>query len=222
MTNYKNIIIKFYKEQKFMTIQRQITQLGLALACAVFSISATAVPLTFTDTSVFSATDVTDAADGSSDLDVYGRGDVNFLSTSDAQALIGDYDYVAWTHHFEFAPAAGSILDGSVSLSIRDDYDVSYDAEFALGLAEDGTWGVGEVNTGNYDFNVSAAFLADGQFSLVVASLLGDFYIDQSALTITYEPLMDVAVPEPSGIAMLGFGLLLLSFMGHHLNSKPR
>jgi hypothetical protein len=46
-------------------------------------------------------------------------------------------------------------------------------------------------------------FLADGKFRVTVASLCDDFYIDESVLTIDY-----TAVPEPTTMLLLGFGLL--------------
>ena len=193
-------------------------QLCVALVFLFGSLNVSAVPITFTDTSIFTSTGVYDSVDGTSDLDAFNRGDVNFLSTSFPQAEAYDFDYVAWTHHFDFTPPADYIMSGSLSLSIRDDSDI-YTAEFALGLAEDGTWGVGEVDTNTYDFNVSTAFLADGEFSLVVASLLGDFYIDRSDLTITYMSLGEsVSVPEPKSLALLGLGLLLMGFVGRQIN----
>jgi len=202
-----------------MTNRRvRVGQFSAALVLLCGSLSVNAVPITFTDTSIFSSAGVYDSIDGSSDLDAFNRGDVNFLSTSLSQAEAYDFDYVAWTHHFDFSPPADYIISGNLSLSIRDDSDI-YTAEFALGMAEDGTWGVGEVDTNTYDFDISTAFLADGEFSLVVASLLGDFYIDRSDLTITYMSLGEgVAVPEPKSLALLGLGLLLMGFVGRQIN----
>lgn len=174
-----------------------------------------AIPVTVTDTSLFTATDVVDSESGLSDLDAYGRGDVNYLSTNYAELLASDFDYVTWTHHFD--SSLGSILSGEMRLTLRDNTD-QY-AEFGFVYGEDGTFGIGEVDTRTYGFDLDSSFLADGTFTVTLASILGDFYIDNSQLIITYDD--NHAVPEPSTLTLLG-GVLLFIGLAHYSSRRNK
>ncbi|MDY6879180.1 MAG: PEP-CTERM sorting domain-containing protein [Thermodesulfobacteriota bacterium] len=154
---------------------------------------ASATPITFIDTTTFTE----NGTNPSEDLDCYGGDAVNKLE--------GRWDYVAWTHHYEFTPPAAEVLSGTLTLSLHDDGGLGDGPEFAFGWAEDGTWAFGEVDTALYDFEITASFLEDGAFSVVLASLGGDFYINYSELEITYNA---APVPEPGTILLLGAGLL--------------
>ena len=114
--------------------------------------------ITFTDTTFFTENGTTQTEDY---ID-HGMNTVNYLS--------GPYDYVSWTHHFKFDTLTPYVLSGTLTLALYDDENDPWwqPFEFALGLAEDGTWGFGEVDTASYSYNINASYLEDGSFSVLL------------------------------------------------------
>ena len=180
-----------------------VTSAALLLVIGLATSSGASPISEFTDTTLFSE----GGTNPSDDLVSYGYGSVNMLE--------GPLDYVRWTHHFEFDPLAQEV---TLTVSLRDDSEDPFwqTFEFALGWAEDWTFDLGEVDTGDYSYSVTASYLEDGAFTVTLASLLGDFYIDQSVLSGTYTP-----VPVPSAILLLASGLAGLFGFSRRRNYRP-
>ena len=175
---------------------------------------ATATSITFTDITYFDKS----GTDPGGDLDNFGWGDVNYLE--------GLGDYVTWTQSFDFDPAAAEIVSGELTLYLRDDEGDTLNPftwELAFHFAEDGSWHIGEVNTDAYSYAIDGSYLIDGEFSITLASIGGDFYIDRSELDITYIPVgpNPTPVPEPATAMLLGTGLLgMIAFGRKRFNKK--
>ncbi|MDY6988944.1 MAG: PEP-CTERM sorting domain-containing protein [Thermodesulfobacteriota bacterium] len=163
---------------------------------------ARAVPMTLTDTTVVTPTAtilLVDYVDR-------GRGYVNFLDSFG--------DDAKWTHHLYLDPATAEILAGTSAVPPRNEEGHVWRKlltwEIAIGYPEDGSWDFGAVDTGNDRYDVRVSYLEDGELTIALGSLMGEFYIDQSDLEITYN-----LVPEPATTMLLmGTGLLVLAGLG--------
>ncbi len=183
------------KKSRFMVVMGILAVLGVAG-------SGNAGTFELSDITQFTVTGTTPAED----FIGRGTGAVNFLNRTG--------DYVAWAHNFTFSPLPDQILGATLTLSLRDDETNTLNPmtwEFGWGIAEDGSWDLGAISSATYTYGVNVDYLADGRFAVMIGSLAGDFYIDQSVLNITYEtadPIVSTAVPDP-GSTLLLFGMAL-------------
>jgi hypothetical protein len=165
--------------------------------------SATAAQYSFTDVTNFSQT----GTDPSVDLVSYGGSSVSMLESA--------LDWVTWTHHFDFSPAASSVDAARLTLNLVDDEAdrllIPSTWDIGVGWTEgaaQGNWDIGLVNTGGYGYDLNALYnLLDGTLTVTLASLWGDFSITSAQLDVTYTDEA-APVPEPSTILLVGSGLI--------------
>jgi hypothetical protein len=104
-----NIIWKYFpnRKKKMKKLIATIVCLGMMVLGTVGI--ATALPITFTETTFFYESGI----DPDSDLVGFGGEDVDYLE--------GSGDYVTWTQYFDFDPAAAEIVSGELTLYLGDD-----------------------------------------------------------------------------------------------------
>ncbi len=102
----------------------------------------------------------------------------------------------------------GSAISGTLEIAVSDDGGFFDLGETILFTIEDFDFDTGAIQFGTADFGNSleaealGALNADGYLDVTISSILGDFYVGDSVLTVVTE-----AVPEPGTLALLGLGL---------------
>lgn len=128
---------------------------------------------------------------------------------SDINTLSGTGDYVIWTHNYTFEPMYSELISAELTLNLSDDrFDCFFSWEIGLTLSEDGIIDIAEIDTGEYTYDLDFTNLYDGSYQIALASVLGDFNLNSSTLTITYDSGTTPApVPEPGTLLLLGAAL---------------
>jgi hypothetical protein len=183
----------------------------LVVLIFIFSGTSFATPISLVNVITFNSTGAQSLGDGTGALNSYGWGAVNLLN--------GAGDYIRWTQAFTFNPPPDSgPVTGKISIKLRDDSNNWLDGpEFAIGWTNTGSWAIGEVDTGTYNYNVS---LQDGFLTITLASLGGDFYIDSSTLSVSYNSA--APVPEPASMVLVGLGMLSIGYYARRKSKLPK
>ena len=124
----------------------------------------------------------------------------------------------SWTHNIlDQGFVLGTAQSATISIKFRDDRSDFFPWETALvqigffDLEDGGTVGNPTVTwNGNLGLSSLVKLNTDGTLFVKVTSLLGDFVIGNSTLSVVTK---DVSVPESSSLVLLGLGLLGLGVM---------
>jgi hypothetical protein len=112
----------------------------------------------------------------------------------------------------------GSALSGTLAIEIREDGDYLFPGEIIVFVVEEFDFDTGGITftmgdasaasfSGELEVNALGALNADGLLDVTVVSILGDFYVGDSVLTVE-----TADIPAPSALLLMSLGLLGLGF----------
>ena len=142
-----------------------------------------------------------------------GAATITDMITQDAYvSFLGSHTY---THDItDQGFVRGSAISGSLQISIYD--DAKWDLpEVVLVIVDSFDFDSGGLTFGNFDNSLGIQALgslnADGQLQVKVKSLLGDFRVGTSVLSVETQDVSEV--PVPGTLGLLGAGLAALGLV---------
>ncbi len=127
--------------------------------------------------------------------------------TIDQKVKLGWLQSYSYTHDInDDGFDLGSAISGTLSVEIFDDNDFFPEALVLTVEKFDfdtGGFSFGSAFFGDLEIKALTAINADGLLDVKVTSLLGDFYVGQSVLTVVTRD-----VPAPSALLLMGLGLM--------------
>lgn len=133
------------------------------------------------------------------------------VDTVNQNQYVGMWSSYSYTHNLnDDGFVLGSALNATLSINIRDDqrFDLP---EIIVFTVEDFDFDTGTLNfgsgfSGDLEVKALGALNADGKLDVTVTSVMGDFFVGNSVLTVTTAD-GPVSVPEPGTMALFGLGL---------------
>lgn len=130
--------------------------------------------------------------------------------------LVGNKATFTWTHNIlDQGFVLGSAESASILIAFRDDDDKAPEnAHIFFDLTKITGAEVKPITSWfhNLSFSSLVELNGDGLLVVTVKSVVGDFYIDQSTLSVITKDV-GVSVPESSSLMLFGLGLLGLGVM---------
>jgi hypothetical protein len=117
----------------------------------------------------------------------------------------GSHSYTHNINDDNFDLGTDVVVDGTLSIDIFDDEDVWPELVVFTVEAFDldtGGFTFGAAFVGDLEMNALSAINSDGLLDVTVTSLVGDFFVGNSVLTVTSQ-----TVPEPSSLLIISLGL---------------